>query len=161
MSDSVFFDTSVLVYAYDTSDQVKQSSAQALIRDGIRSGTACVSAQVLGELFVVLTRKIPRPLAVAEAVDIVHRVARLEVVDIGILAVNLALHYVSGGGLSYWDALIVAAARLGGCSRLLSEDMAAGTTIDTVTVMNPFAEDPAADQRFLAISPSSRRRSMG
>jgi len=98
-----------------------------------------VSAQVLGELFVVLTRKIPRPLTTPEAIAVVQGVGKLEVVEIGVLAVNLALHYAAGGMFSYWDALIVAAARLGGCSMLLSEDMKAGQAFDTVTVSNPFA----------------------
>lgn len=139
MKDSVFLDTNVLVHAYDTSEPAKQKKAQELLRSGLRLGRTFVSAQVLGELFVVLTRKIPEPLATSEAIAVVQGIAKLEVVEIGVLAVNLALHYAAGGTLSYWDALIVAAARLGGCSILLSEDMTAGQTIDSVTVANPFA----------------------
>jgi predicted nucleic acid-binding protein len=137
--DSVFLDTNVLVYAYDTSEPAKQERAQGLLREGLRSGRTFVSAQVLGELFVVLTRKIAQPFDTSEAIAVVQGIAKLEVVEIGVIAVNLALHYAAGGSLSYWDALIVAAARLGGCSVLLTEDMNAGRTIDTVTVANPFA----------------------
>jgi len=40
--------------------------------------------------------------------------------------------------LRYWDALIVATAKLSGCTRVLSEDLNAGQDYDGVTVVNPF-----------------------
>lgn len=43
-------------------------------------------------------------------------------------------------GASYWDAMIIAAAEVGGCSRVLTEDLADGATYGTVRVENPFAE---------------------
>lgn len=135
-----FLDTNVVVYAYDAAEPAKQSAAQQLLRDGARSGNVCISAQVLGEVFVVLTRKLPQPLGQGEAVDAVHALSKLEVVEIGVLAVNLALHYALRGGISYWDALIVAAARLGNCESLLTEDLRAGQVFDTVTVRNPFVQ---------------------
>lgn len=38
-----------------------------------------------------------------------------------------------------WDALILRAAEVAGCRRLLSEDPADGATYGSVTVENPFA----------------------
>ena len=137
--DRVFLDTNVLIYAYDVSEPAKQKRAQDLLRTGLRSGQTYVSAQVLGEVFVVLTRKILQPMTTSDAIAVVQGIGKLEVVEIGVLAVNLALHLVASGALSYWDALIVAAARLGGCSILFSEDMNAGQTFDTVAIANPFA----------------------
>jgi len=40
--------------------------------------------------------------------------------------------------LSFWDALILAAASAAGCSILYSEDLNAGQTILGVRVQNPF-----------------------
>jgi predicted nucleic acid-binding protein len=40
--------------------------------------------------------------------------------------------------LSFWDALIVQAAIVGGATHLLSEDLQHGRTIDGVTIQNPF-----------------------
>ena len=139
MKVRTFLDTNVVVYAYDTTDPGRQSVAQRVLGDAARSGNACVSTQVLGEAFVVLTRKVSRPLEPAEAVQVIHALGRLEVVEIGVMAVNLALHYTVGAGISYWDALIVAAARLGECECLFTEDLRAGQVFDTVTVTNPFA----------------------
>jgi predicted nucleic acid-binding protein len=41
--------------------------------------------------------------------------------------------------IAIWDALIVEAARAGGCRRVLSEDLHTGQNYDGVTVENPFA----------------------
>ena len=40
--------------------------------------------------------------------------------------------------LSFWDALIVAAAARCGAGKILSEDMNAGQTIEGILIENPF-----------------------
>ncbi len=40
--------------------------------------------------------------------------------------------------LRYWDALIVATAKMSGCVRLVSEDLNDGQDYSGVTVVNPF-----------------------
>lgn len=44
--------------------------------------------------------------------------------------------------LSWWDALIVAAARSAGCSVLLTEDLQHGQDLDGLQVINPFQAPP-------------------
>ena len=44
--------------------------------------------------------------------------------------------------LSFWDALIVAAAKSASCRYLLTEDLQSGQKIDGVTVVNPFVFGP-------------------
>jgi predicted nucleic acid-binding protein len=46
--------------------------------------------------------------------------------------------------LSYWDALIVAAAKSVSCRYLLTEDLQAGQDVDGVIVVNPFLNSPAS-----------------
>ena len=41
--------------------------------------------------------------------------------------------------ISYWDAAILEAARVLGCSNVLSEDLADGEDYDGVGVIDPFA----------------------
>ena len=41
-------------------------------------------------------------------------------------------------GISYWDAAILAAARLMGCDAIYSEDLSEGQSYDGVVVINPF-----------------------
>ena len=43
--------------------------------------------------------------------------------------------------LSYWDCLILAAAKLSGCDAVYSEDMSASQDYDGVRVINPFAAE--------------------
>ena len=41
--------------------------------------------------------------------------------------------------LSFWDALIIEAARVGGAARLLTEDLQSGREMAGVRIENPFA----------------------
>ena len=43
---------------------------------------------------------------------------------------------------SFWDGLIVAAARASSCRWLLTEDLQAGQEIDGITVIDPFRTIP-------------------
>ncbi len=45
-------------------------------------------------------------------------------------------------GLSFWDALVVAAARKTGCEKLLTEDLQGGQDFGGTTVVNPFLHRP-------------------
>jgi predicted nucleic acid-binding protein len=45
-------------------------------------------------------------------------------------------------GFSFWDALIVAAARRLGCAILLTEDLQDGQDLDGMVVRNPFTTTP-------------------
>lgn len=46
-------------------------------------------------------------------------------------------------GIAFWDALIVAAARVVDCDRLLTEDLQDGRDFGGVVIVNPFARAPA------------------
>jgi len=67
MNDRVFVDTNVLVYAYDRSDPEKQRRALQVLDRLAITGAGMISAQVLSEFFVAVTRKIVAPLSVDEA----------------------------------------------------------------------------------------------
>ena len=45
-------------------------------------------------------------------------------------------------GFSFWDSLIVAAARTQSCAVLLTEDLAHGQDLDGLRVVSPFRERP-------------------
>ena len=67
-----FVDTNVLVYAYDTSAGAKAELARALVAGLWRSGQGCISLQVLQELFVTITRKVPKPMPAARAATLIE-----------------------------------------------------------------------------------------
>lgn len=47
-------------------------------------------------------------------------------------------------GLSFWDALVVAAARSATCEYLLTEDLQDGQELEGLTVLSPFTRTPAS-----------------
>jgi predicted nucleic acid-binding protein len=136
MSRLAFFDTKVLIYADDTSDPSKQKQAIALIADHLRLGTIVVSLQVLQEYYVAATRKLGIPADAAQRrVEILAggMVVRFEVSDV-IAAIEL--HRLNQ--ISFWDALIVHAARSAGAGVLYTEDLQSGAVLGGVRLVNPF-----------------------
>ena len=131
-----FFDTNVLVYADDKAAPAKQRRALDLIAEHRRARTGVVSLQVLQEYFVTVTRKLHLdPRIARRKVELIAEfdVASPEVADI-LAAIDLhRLH-----GVSFWDALVLRAAKQAGCSILLSEDMQGNREIDGVQIINPF-----------------------
>jgi predicted nucleic acid-binding protein len=131
-----FFDTNVLVYADDKAAPAKQRRALDLIAEHRRARTGVVSLQVLQEYFVTVTRNLHLDPGIARRkVELIAEfdVASPEVADI-LAAIDLhRLH-----GVSFWDALILRAAKQAGCSILLSEDMQGNREIDGVQIVNPF-----------------------
>jgi len=136
MSARSFFDTNVLVYADDKAAPAKQRRAIDLVAEHRRAGTGVVSLQVLQEYFVTVTRKLHvDPRIARRKVELLAEfdVASPEVADI-LAAIDLhRLH-----GFSFWDALVLRAAKQSGCTVLFSEDLQEGRQIDGIQLVNPF-----------------------
>ena len=136
MSGRTFLDTNVLVYLFDRDAPAKRQRARALLTD---VGTAAVlSTQVLQEFYVSVTRKLAKPLPAAEAESAMHDLTAFEIVVVDVPMVKQAMALSRGKSLSFWDALIIAAARAYGCNRLLSEDLQDGRAFGELLVENPF-----------------------
>jgi predicted nucleic acid-binding protein len=131
-----FFDTNVLIYADDQAAPAKQKRALELVAEHRRAKTGVVSLQVLQEYFVTVTRKLQVDASIVRRkVELLAEfdVAAPEVADI-LAAIDLhRLH-----SFSFWDALILRAAKQAGCSVLFSEDMQNTREIDGVRIVNPF-----------------------
>lgn len=137
MTGRAFVDTNVWVYAVDTADERKQARALAVLDREMRHGVV-LSAQVIGEYYVTTTRKLDTPLTPAAALEDVRDMMRQSVVPLDARLVEAAVIGAQAWRLSYWDALLVVAARTAGAERLLSEDLQDGRVIDGVTIENPF-----------------------
>lgn len=134
----VFVDTNVLVYARDAADPAKQERAAAWVRHLWETGTGRLSVQVLQELYVTITKKLRPGLDPEEARAEVRDLLAWRPVSIGPLVLESAWSIEERFGLSFWDALIVAAARSAGCDVLLTEDLQHGAELDGLRVMDPF-----------------------
>lgn len=135
MSARSFFDTNVLIYADDKSSPAKQHRAIDLVAEHRRAGTGVVSMQVLQEYFVTVTRKLGLDARVARRK--VELLAEFDVAapDLADILAAIDLHRLHG--FSFWDALILRAAKQGGCGVLFT-DMQETREIDGVRVVNPF-----------------------
>ncbi len=136
-----FFDTNILVYGSDDSEPEKQALARDLVNDAVENGSGVLSAQVLGELFNSVTRRIPQPLSIDEAELLIEKYSVMTVVALDLALVQRAVSISGRYRVSYWDALIIAAAERAGCARIISEDLNAGQLYHGVVVVNPFVGD--------------------
>ncbi len=136
MSVRSFFDTNVLVYADDKSAPAKQKRALELVAEHRRSGTGVLSLQVLQEYFVTVTRKLAVDAQTARRK--VELLAEFDVVTPEVTDILAAIDLHRLHNFSFWDALVLRAAKQAGCRVLLSEDLQHAREIDGVRIVNPF-----------------------
>lgn len=138
---ATFVDTNVLLYAHDRTDGVRQPIAAQLLEDLWRARDGVLSTQVLTEFYAVVTRKFDPPLPRREARALVDAYAAWPIVQVDAPLIVAASALEEQHSLSFWDALIVEAARRGGANRLLSEDLQHGRRIAGLVIANPFLPD--------------------
>jgi predicted nucleic acid-binding protein len=132
-------DTNVLIYADAADEPLKHQRAIALITELRGAGTAVLSTQVLQEYVNVATRKLRLPHDLIRARIGFYRGFEIVAASADLIAGALDLHVLRG--VSFYDALIVQAAIVSGCQRVLSEDMQHGATFGGVRIENPFSTD--------------------
>ena len=133
-----FLDTNILVYAALPSPMqaAKRKRAAELIAD-TRFG---ISAQVLQEFYVTVTRKGTRPLTPREAMEWIEQLELQPCVPIDASLVKIAVEVSERYRISYWDGAIIAAAEALGVDTVYSEDLNDGQVYGEVRVRNPFKD---------------------
>jgi predicted nucleic acid-binding protein len=134
----VFIDTNVLVYAHDRSETQRQPVAQALLAELWQNRTGALSTQVLQEFYVVATRKYDPPMSRREARQLVDAYSHWQLVQVDVALILAASQLEEHHTISFWDALIVEAARRAGANRLVTEDLQTGRRLAGVLIHNPF-----------------------
>lgn len=129
---ATFFDTNILLYLL-SANRAKADKAEELLSAG-----GVVSVQVLNEFVSVANRKLAMKLAeiryCLEPFRILLRIEPLTTVTHD-QALDIAERYK----VSFYDALIIAAAKIAGCTRLYSEDLQHQQVFEkSLTVVNPF-----------------------
>ena len=137
MPGRVFIDSNVLAYAQDAASPAKQRASREVISALAGSRDGVISTQVLQEFYVTATRKLGVPPLVAKGV--LKTFAVFEIVQVSPVLIQEAVDCSILNQLSFWDALILAAAASAGCSTVYSEDLNPGQSILGVTVKNPLA----------------------
>jgi predicted nucleic acid-binding protein len=133
----VFLDSNILVYADDESAGPKRVTARSLVKKHVGDGTAVVSLQVLQEYFAVATRKLGLAAELAQERVQLLTVGRVVCFEARDVIAAIELHRLTR--VSFWDALIVHAARVAGAAVLYTEDLQHGGLVAGVRIVNPFA----------------------
>jgi predicted nucleic acid-binding protein len=131
-----FFDTNVVLYLTDGRD-----SKRLISRDLIQSG-GVVSAQVLNEITRTLRQQKFGYDWDRIGIFLAGIRAKCDVVSLTVESHERALSYAKRYQVGIFDANILAAAVIAGCTTLYSEDMHNGLVIDGLTIRNPFAAAP-------------------
>jgi predicted nucleic acid-binding protein len=140
MTAPVFVDSNVFLYAMDEADPKKQQAARNWRAELWKNRLGRISFQVLNEFYVNAVRK--RPGAGDEARAEVRDLLAWNPLTTDAALVEQAWKIQDRYQLSYWDALIVAAAKASACGYLLTEDLQAGQKLDGIEVLNPFLRGP-------------------
>jgi predicted nucleic acid-binding protein len=136
MSARSFLDTNVLVYTDDKAAPAKQRRAIDLLAEHRRAGTGVVSLQVLQEYFVTVTRKLHVEATVARRK--VELLSEFDVAAVGVADILAAIDLHRLHGFSFWDALVLQAAKQAGCSIVFSEDLQSARELQGMRIVNPF-----------------------
>ena len=139
---AVFVDTNVLLYSEDGAHRAKQARAVEWLHALWSRRLGRLSTQVLNEFYANATHKIKPPMPQGDARAEVRRYQRWQPWLLDHASVETAWSVQSRFGLSYRDALIVAAAQAQGCRYLLSEDLQHLQVMDQMQVVNPFLVGP-------------------
>ncbi|MCC6621373.1 MAG: PIN domain-containing protein [Deltaproteobacteria bacterium] len=143
MSGNVFVDTNVFVYQRDLGERRKQPLARAWLEHLWRRRAGRTSMHVLGEYYAVVTRKLKPGLPREQARQDVTNLLAWNPIATERAVIESAWRVEDRYGLSWWDALVVAAAMASRCERLLTEDLQDGLDLDAVVVVNPFVHPPS------------------
>lgn len=140
MSGKTFIDSNVLIYGHDVDAGPKHEIAKGILRTLWTERTGVLSAQVLQEFYVNVTRKLRTPLDKAAARNVLSSYSVWCVAATTPEDILAASRIEETNRIGFWDALIITLAAKTGADRLLSEDLNPNQSIVGVTISNPFTE---------------------
>jgi predicted nucleic acid-binding protein len=142
MTAPVFVDSNIFLYSVDDADPRKQRVARDWRAELWKSRLGRVSFQVLNEFYVNAVRL--KPAARDEARAEVRDLLAWNPVVVDAALIERSWKLQDSYRLSFWDSLIVAAAKAASCGFLLTEDLQDGQKLDGVEVVNPFLREPGS-----------------
>jgi predicted nucleic acid-binding protein len=137
MTDVVFVDTNILIYAHDRDAGDKRQLAASALEKLWAERTGRVSVQVLQEFYVTVTKKLTTPLARAAAREVIRTYSPWVHAPTTPEVIVRATELSELAQLSFWDALIIASAEQVGANLVFSEDLNHGQVVAGVRIVNP------------------------
>lgn len=139
MNVKFFLDTNVIVYAFGPSFPEKAKIAQRLVAEGAADKHTIISYQVVQEFINVALRGFRQAIVRSDLESFVlTALFPMMAISSSPALLIAALRLQGENQLSWYDALIVAAAIQGGCKILYSEDLQHGRRFGDLVVENPF-----------------------
>lgn len=135
----IFIDTNILVYSIDKKDELKRQKARRILKKIIESHQPVISTQVIKEFFVVSTAKLQADPIVVK--NILHNFHNMEIVNNDLELIEQAIDISVISQISFWDALIIAAAEKAHCEFVFSEDLNSGQSYRGVLAINPLEKE--------------------
>jgi predicted nucleic acid-binding protein len=133
----IFIDTNIFVYTIDKHNREKQKIARETVKSIVENEIAVISTQVLQEFYTICTRKLHiAPLTVKGYVHTYNE--NLEVVQNSSEIIERGIDISILSQISFWDALLIAAAEYSKSAEILTEDLNEGQIINGITIKNPF-----------------------
>lgn len=136
MNDKIFIDTNIIVYSLDLYDQPRREKARSILRNVRKSFSGVISTQVMQEFYVAATNKLKADPVLTKG--ILSRLSNFEVVSMTPELIFSAIDCSILNRLSFWDALIIAAAASANCKEIWTEDLNHDQVILGVRISNPF-----------------------
>jgi predicted nucleic acid-binding protein len=139
MNGKFFLDTNIFVYTFDPVAKKKAASADLLVNEALATGRGLISYQVAQEFLSVALRRFAKPMSAADAEAYLTNVLH------PLLAVHSsrelyleALHLQSRYKFSWYDSLLISAAKQAECEVFFTEDLKHGQKIGDLRIENPF-----------------------
>ncbi len=138
MSDKIFVDTNIIVYSRDASEKLKEPIARTYLEKLWRDQSGVISTQVLDEYYVIVTKKLKPGLSQKVAWEDICALMAWGPLPIDMAVLHQAKLIEEKYTISWWDSMIVAAAKIVGCKTIYSEDLSNGQIIEGIKIVNPF-----------------------
>ena len=133
----IFIDTNVLIYSQNNNEAEKQSACRKVISNIADSNLLVISTQVMQEYYNVATLKMGIEKLLAKKTVKMFDVYEIVTIQPSIIFKAMDIHVLNQ--LSFWDSLIISAAKSANCTMVLTEDMNDGQVIEGVKIQNPFS----------------------
>lgn len=136
MTGKYFLDTNFLIYCFSKDEPKKQQKCLELLRQANGRVKFVLSTQVLNEFTAVMLGKFKQ--APIEVKAILNDLALFEVVPIDVEQIKDAIDLHTLHQISFWDSLIISAAKSAHCQAVITEDLHHNGVIAGVLIQNPF-----------------------
>ena len=136
MTGKCFVDTNVFVYLFTKTDPKKREKCYSIFKKAGKQTQFVVSTQVIKEFSSVMLSKFNMP--PLELKSTIDTITEFEVIETHVNLIKTAIDIRTLNQLSFWDSLIISAAKSANCTMVLTEDMNDGQVIEGLKIQSPF-----------------------